>query len=211
MNALTHQHLATFRQGMAPFVIFSDEEWAIFSKHLYLRKLKKRDLLISMGQVCHEIAFILSGSFRLYFIKDGVEINNYFCFEQELISSYVSFLRQEPSPINIEALEDAELICFSHTAQQLLLQNPAINFKMEHFGRTVAEYLVCCYEDRVFSFITQTPEERYRQLLQKQPVFLRRVPQHYLANFLGITPVSLSRIRKRMQIAALPKKEVALV
>jgi CRP-like cAMP-binding protein len=211
MNAITDQHIATFRQGLVPFVIFTDEEWAIFSEHLYLRKLKKRDLFISSGQVCHEIAFIVSGSFRFYFVKDGAEISNYFCFEQELISSYVSFLRQEPSPINIEALEEAELVCFSHAAQQQLLQNPTINFKMERFGRKVAEYLIGCYEDRIFSFVTQTPEERYRQLLQKQPAFLQRIPQHYLANFLGITPVSLSRIRKRMQQAAVVKKEVALV
>jgi CRP-like cAMP-binding protein len=81
--------------------------------------------------------------------------------------------------------------------------------KMERFGRMVAEYLICCYEDRLVSFITQTPEERYRQLLQMQPDLLQRIPQHYVANYLGITPVSLSRIRKRM--AATTRKPIALV
>jgi len=211
MGELTDHHLAIFRQNLEPFVSFTEQEWTIFAEHLYLRQLKKRDLFIASGQVCDEIAFIVSGSFRLYFIKEGTEISNYFCFEQELISSYVSFLRREPSPINIEAMEDAVLVCLSHTSQQQLLHHPAMAFKMEQFGRKVAEYLICCYEDRIFSFVTQTPEERYRQLLQKQPLFLQRVPQHYLANYLGITPVSLSRIRKRMQTAAISKKRVALL
>ena len=211
MDELTDFHLTKFRQNLEPFVSFSDQEWTTFAEHLYLRRLKKRELFIASGQVCHEIAFIFSGSFRLYFLKDGTEISNYFCFEQELISSYVSFLRREPSPLNIEAMEDAVLVCFTHAAQQALLHNPAMAFKMEQFGRTVAEYLICCYEDRIFSFVTQTPEERYRQLLQKQPLFLQRVPQHYLANYLGITPVSLSRIRKRMQNAAVSKKEEVML
>ena len=73
-------------------------------------------------------------------------------------------------------------------------------YKMERFGRLVAEYYLCCYEDRVASFVTQTPEERYLQLLSTGREILQRMPQHYIANFLGITPVSLSRIRRRVLV-----------
>jgi hypothetical protein len=92
-----------------------------------------------------------------------------------------------------------------------LLENPLSGPKMERFGRLVAEYLICCYEERVVSFVTQKPEERYRQLLLKQPDLLQRIPQHYVANYLGITPVSLSRIRKRIASAPLVKTALALV
>jgi len=83
-----------------------------------------------------------------------------------------------------------------------MLQNPLLAYKMERFGRLIAEHYLCCYEDRIASFITQSPEERYLQLLQTGKDILQRMPQHYIANFLGITPVSLSRIRKRLIVTA---------
>jgi hypothetical protein len=74
---------------------------------------------------------------------------------------------------------------------------------MERLGRLIAEHYLICYEDRVTSFVTQTPEERYNKLLETGGEILQRIPQHYIANFLGITPVSLSRIRRRiMKISA---------
>jgi ribosomal protein L10 len=65
-------------------------------------------------------------------------------------------------------------------------------------GRLMAEYIVTCYEDRTNSFITHTPEERYLKLLETGKEILQKVPQHYIANYLGITAVSLSRIRNRI-------------
>ena len=75
-------------------------------------------------------------------------------------------------------------------------------YKVEKFGRLVAEETIICYEDRVASFITQTPEERYLQLYNTGKDILRRMPQHYIANYLGITPVSLSRIRRRVLVTS---------
>ena len=158
----------------------------------------------SHGKICNEVGFILSGSFRFFFVKDGIEISNYFSFQNEFISSYRSFLKREPSLINVEAMEDSVVIYFSHSSVQELLGDGRIVLKMERFGRMIAEYLICCYEERVVSFVTQTPEERYRILLENGDDLLQRIPQHYLANYLGITPVSLSRIRKR--IFASPKQ-----
>jgi CRP-like cAMP-binding protein len=118
--------------------------------------------------------------------------------DNEFVSSYKSFLRQEPVMSSIQAMEDSILITFSNKAIQQLLDNPVTAFKMERFGRLIAEYLICCYEDRVEAFVTQTAEERYATLLNSNSRLLQRIPQHYLANYLGITPVSLSRIRRRM-------------
>jgi CRP-like cAMP-binding protein len=81
---------------------------------------------------------------------------------------------------------------------QQLYTHPVLAYKMERFGRLVAEFYLLCYEERIASFITQTPEERYSKLLETGREILQRIPQHYIANFLGITPVSLSRIRRRM-------------
>ena len=209
MSFVTAEMKTIFRQNLEAFVIFSEEEWMLFSEHLYLRNIKKRDPFISQGSVCHEVGFIFSGSFRFFFLKEGVELSNFFSFKGELVSSYNSFLRREPSLLNIQAMEDSVVICFSYSALQQLSNNPKTAFIMERFGRMVAEYIICCYEERMISFISQNPEERYRQLLQKQPDLVQRIPQHYVANYLGITPVSLSRIRKRLYAAA--KNKLAVV
>lgn len=201
------EQLTIYRKSLEQFVIFSDEEWAIFSEQLYTREIKKRQLFIGAGKICNEVGFILSGSFRFYLDKDAVEISNYFCFEADLISSYKSFLRREPSFTSIEAMEDAVVICFNHAGLERLVNDERIAYKMERFGRLVAEYLICCYEDRLVTFVTKSPEERYLELLDKQPALLQRIPQYYLANFLGITPVSLSRIRKRLHDEVTMKKE----
>ena len=200
MNTLcpTAAQLDVYRSQLEKFVEFNDKEWPVFCEQLYVRQIKKKRLFVSSFKVCNEVGFILSGSVRFYFIKDGVEISNYFCFEHEMIASYSSFLQRQVSRTNIEAIEDTTVICFSYKGLQQMLADERVAYKMERFGRLVAEYLICCYEERVLSFITKNPEERYQELLQSQPVFMERIPQHYLADYLGVTPVSLSRIRKRI-------------
>lgn len=198
MEKPTDIQLNIFRDYLSSFVVFNDQEWGIFSEHLFLRKLKKKALFVESGRVCNEVGFILKGSARYFHVKDGEEVTTYFSLENDLVSSYKSFLTHQPSLLHVEALENTEMIVFSDASLQLLLTDERVNLKMERFGRMVAEATICCYEDRVFSFVTQTPEERYLQLLQSGSDIIHRIPQHYIANYLGITPVSLSRIRKRV-------------
>lgn len=196
--AISPLHLAKYRKHLEAYVHFTDEEWKLFAAHLYIKEVKKKECLVTSMHTCKEVGYILTGSFRFFFVRDGVEISNYFCFANELISAYGSFLKQQPGPGNIQAMEDAILICFSYNSLQELLQNERTAFKMERFGRKVAEYLICCFEERLTAFITQSPEQRYMDLLERNAELLQRIPQHYVANYLGITPESLSRIRKRL-------------
>lgn len=193
--------LKQFRTAMAEYVVFTEEEWQAFKQHLEFTTLKKKDHFTTEGQVCHHLAFIVSGSFRYYYIKDGTELTSYFSFKNEFAGSYKSYLRQEPSISNIQALEETTLILISNAAMQSMLNSELLAYKMERFGRLIAEYYICCYEDRVSSFISQTPVERYLKMMETNREIFQRVPQHYIANFLGITPVSLSRIRKRVLLA----------
>jgi CRP-like cAMP-binding protein len=198
MDAQIEKYLPVFRQQMDKLVIFNDEEWAIITTHLNLKVLHKKDHFTQAGDVCKELGFVLFWSMRLYHVKDGEEKTGYFCMNNEFISSYKSFVKQVPGLPSIQALEDTLLITFNHNGLQQLLDNPVTAYKMERFGRLIAEHLVCCYEDRVEAFVTQSPEERYAAFLNGNPRILQHIPQHYLANYLGITPVSLSRIRKRI-------------
>ena len=200
MNMLspTPSQLDIYRRHLEKFAELSEEEWTIFSEHLYVRQLEKKKLFVGSCRVCNEVGFILSGSVRFFFVKDGIEISNYFSLENELVAAYSSFLQQRVGGINIEAMEDTLLICFSHKSWQQLFADQRMAYKMEKIGRLIAEHLICCYDERVMSFLAKNPQERYMELLQNQPAMLERIPQHYLANYLGITPVSLSRIRKRI-------------
>jgi CRP-like cAMP-binding protein len=193
LNALTN-----FRCQISKYVEFTDEEWSVFKGHLDFKSLKKKKLFAEPGIVCDYFGFITSGSVRYYNVKDGEEITGYFSFENEFVSSYKSYLTREPSQNYIQALEDTEFITISYDNMQQMLANPLLAYKMERFGRLVAEYYLICYEDRMTSFITKSPEERYLNLLSTGREILQRMPQHYIAHFLGITPVSLSRIRRRI-------------
>lgn len=194
----SNHYLDRYRAALTRFVTFTDEEWQLFAQGLRFETLKKKACFIEQGEVCKKVSFMLSGSLRLYHIKDGEQITSYFCIENDWVSAYTSFLKQQPSAIYIEALEDTQLLTFSYQHLQHCYQSPQLCYKAERFGRLIAEHLICCYDERLTSFVTQSPEERYLQLLTTSKNIMQRIPQHYIANFLGITPVSLSRIRKRI-------------
>ncbi|TSJ38552.1 Crp/Fnr family transcriptional regulator [Mucilaginibacter corticis] len=193
--------LVIFRKALEKFVVFNEAEWIVFTQHLTFSTLKKKQYFAAYDKVCDKVAFIVTGSVRYFHIKDGQDITGYFSFENEWVSSYKSYLTNQPSLTYIQALEDTRLINISKKDMDAMLNNPLLAYKMERFGRLIAEHYLCCYEDRVASFITQSPEERYLNLLSTGREILQRMPQHYIANFLGITPVSLSRIRRRLILA----------
>jgi CRP-like cAMP-binding protein len=193
--------LIIFRKSIEKFVVFNEAEWIVFTQHLTFSTLKKKQYFATPEKVCDKFAFIVTGSVRYFHVKDGQDITGYFSFENELVSSYKSFITGKPGLTHVQALEDTRLINISRNDMERMLANPLLAYKMERFGRLVAEFHLCCYEDRVASFLTQTPEERYLQLLNTGREILQRMPQHYIANFLGITPVSLSRIRRRLIVS----------
>lgn len=193
--------LQNFRDQIRKYVDFNEAEWIIFSQHLAVSVLKKKHYFAVPDKICDKVGFIAIGSVRYFHIKDGQDITGYFSFENEFVSSYKSFLTGLPGFTYIQALEDTKLITFTRKDMDQMLANPMLAYKMERFGRLVAEQYLCCYEDRIASFITQTPEERYLQLLSTGKEILQRMPQHHIANYLGITPVSLSRIRRRVLIS----------
>jgi hypothetical protein len=190
--------LNIFRKSLERFVVFNEAEWIVFTQHLCFSTLKKKCYFAEPGKICDKVGFIISGTVRYFNIKDGQDITGYFSFENEFTTSYKSYLTRQPGYTYIQALEDTKLITFTRTDMEQMLANPLLAYKMEQFGRLIAEYYLCCYEDRVVSFLTQTPEERYLQLLNTGKDILQRMPQHYIAHFLGVTPVSLSRIRRRI-------------
>jgi CRP-like cAMP-binding protein len=134
--------------------------------------------------------------FRQFYIKDGEEKTTYFFFENHFISSYISCITGSPSLIAIEALSDSVYIGFPYAILTSLYEQ---SMNWQRFGRLIAEYLTIGLEERMVSLLLKSPEERYLELLLgNRKKIIERVPQHYIANYLGITSVSMSRIRNRV-------------
>lgn len=184
------------RNAIEKFVTLTDEEWNLLIPYVEIRTLKKHTLFCEIGKVANEIGFVLDGMLRHYYIHDGSEKTTYFYFENHLVASYFSCIHRQPSLISIEALSDCKLIVFPYAALRELFEK---NMAWQKFGRLLAEYLASGLEDRMVGLLTLTPEERYIELIKGNRIkIIERIPQHYIANYLGLTPVSLSRIRNRV-------------
>lgn len=188
--------LNVLRTAIQRFVPLTDEEWELLTPHLRYRSLARGEAWISEGQKEQDFGIVLEGNIRHYYTWDGEEKTTYFYFENHLVSSYISAITGTPSLLTIEALTESRLLAFSYKQLRSLYDHSP---SWERFGRLIAEYISIGLEERMVGLLTQSPEERYLRLLEgnKQKI-IERIPQHYIANYLGITPVSLSRIRKRL-------------
>ena len=183
------------RQHIEKFILLPEEDWQLLVPHLSERNIKKNQLFSKEGKVCTEIGFIISGQMRHYYVKDGEEKTTYFYFENNLVTDYISCVSGRPGALTIEALTDCTMIVFPYAQ---LLKLYVVSHAWEKFGRLMAEYLAAGLEERMSGLLFLSPEERYQQLLSgNKHKILERIPQHLIANYLGITPVSLSRIRNR--------------
>jgi CRP-like cAMP-binding protein len=186
----------SLRNHIHQFITLSDADWEMLAPHLCLRSIKKHGYFEQEGKKAREVGYVVSGNMRHFYTSNGEEKTTYFYFENSLVASYISCITGQPSQLSIEALTDVNLIVFPYAIMQsLYAQSPT----WERFGRVLAEYLAIGLEERMVGLLTLSPEERYLQLLNSnKKKILERIPQHYIANYLGVTPVSLSRIRNRV-------------
>ena len=193
---MNEQAQLQLRAAIHRFLKLDDAEWAMLVPCLEQRQLAKHGHFATEGRLAHDVGFVLDGNMRHYYTRDGEEKTTYFYFEGHFVSSYISCLTGKPSELTIEALTDCILIVFKYKDLQKLYD---LSHKWERFGRLLSEYLAIGLEERMVGLLMLSPEERYLQLLEsnKQKI-IERIPQHYVASYLGVTPVSLSRIRARL-------------
>jgi len=175
----------------------SDAEWAPLAAALRPYQLARGAHFVEAGQRRPQLALLLRGACRLYYPRaDGEERTTYFFFENHLLGDYPGCLTGQPSQLSIQALTDCELEVFDYAVLRQLYDEWPV---YERFGRLVAEYHLLGTDARLVEQLMMSPEERYLALLQSgKTKILERIPQHLVANYLGITPVSLSRIRARV-------------
>ncbi len=157
--------------------------------------LEKKTTILKAGDTAKEIYFVTKGCLRLFYEKDGKDISAYFFTENMFAGAYDSFVSQRTSRHSIEAYEDCEILKLSRSKlNRLYTQVP----KMNEFIRKIIEARFFDLHDLFTSQILDSPEERYLNLLRTRTELISRIPQHHIATFLGITPASLSRIRRRI-------------
>lgn len=185
----------SINQFITNCVPLSDEQLDFVNQNLVHKKVPKKTFLLSAGEVCKFEAFIVKGLVKTYFIdKNGFEVILTFACENWWISDISSFHDQKPSKMFIETIEDAELLILTHQSKELILtQIPAL----ERMFRLLVQRHLTNYQERLFGNMALAAEERYDTFLEKYPTLPQRIPQHFIAAYLGISAEFLSRIRKR--------------
>ena len=173
----------------------SEEEQEQIKAYLTPKKLRKRQYLLQEGDVCKAIAFVERGALREYSVENGSEHVIQFAIEGWTISDLFSFLTGEPATYNIDALEDAELVLITKTAHEELLKKQP---KYETYMRLLITGAYIALQRRLTSNISLSVEERYTSFTETYPDIAQRVPQHMIASYMGLTPETLSRIRKKI-------------
>jgi len=193
-------------QKLEEKIKLTEEEKKLSHSFFIPKKLRKKQYLLQEGDVCKYVAFVEKGLLRSYTINDkGQEHINQFAFEGWWIADQFSFLTGEPSKYNIEAMEDCELLLLSKSSEDEMLEKIP---KFERYFRILLQNNLIATQKRLVSSLSQTAEERYSELIQDCPTTLpHRIPQHMLASFLGITPETLSRIRRQITSKKAPHVE----
>jgi CRP-like cAMP-binding protein len=170
--------------------------WQNYSYLFKELNVPPKTTLLQEGQKSNNLYFINNGCLRIWFNNKGKDITLQFFFEKQAVSSIESFFTGCPSLFSIETLEQSGLYSVTKKNFDLLFEEiPELSkgfqkiliYRLEHYAKLF------------LSRIKDSPEERYLDLLKNNPQILQRVPQHYIASYLGITSVSLSRIRNRIK------------
>ncbi len=170
------------------------KNWSMFQNCFVEKKIPPKTVLLHEGEISKNIYLIKNGCLREWFNKDGKDITFQFFFEGQPVASIDSFINQKPSLFSIESIEPTTVLSISKTDfEKLLIACPQFNNGFQNF--IFQRFRI--YGQLFLSRIKDSPQERYKDLIKNHPEIINRVPQHYIASFLGITPVSLSRIRNR--------------
>lgn len=156
--------------------------------------IPSKTLLLEEGKVADILYLINKGCLRLFFYNEGKDITFQFFFEGDFVASFDSLYKRTPSLFYLESIEPTELTALKRDDFYKLI-NDNQSLRLIYEERLIDRFHA--YQQLFLSRIKNTPQQRYEELLKEHPDIIRRVPQHYIASYLGITPVSLSRIRNR--------------
>ncbi len=183
-------------QNISRHIQLNEAETSFFISLLKYRTIRKRQFLLKSGEISRCETFVVKGLLRNYTVdKSGYEHVAMFAMEDWWVSDLYSFLTQTPGNQFIDALEDTDVIQIEKSdIERLYIEVP----KFERFFRILLQNAYVAHQQRILSSISLTAEEQYLAFIRKYPSLEQRVPQHQVASYLGITPETISRIRRSM-------------
>jgi len=188
--------LDNFFNKLSKTITLTEADKAIFRQHVVVKKIRKRQYLLQEGEICKSVAFVNKGILRSYLVDEkSNERIIQFAPESWFISDLYSFITNDFSNLNIDAIENSELVLVSQAAHEHLEKIIPEFFKfnyMQYRGAYIA------LQKRLTNMFTLSAEEKYIKMLSIYPDIMQRVPQHMIASYLGLKPETLSRVRKKL-------------
>lgn len=182
-------------KNIEAYITLDPGELLLLEDAIEKRSYNKQDIIFSAGKVSDEIYFVTKGCVRLYYDVDGNDKTAFFYTEERFICAGESYTYNIPATENYQAVEPTELLVFTKPKiEELLIKAP----KLEVIARVATENELITCQKVIASFVTRSAEERYIDLLNTRGELFRRVPQQYIASFLGVSPETLSRIKTRV-------------
>jgi CRP-like cAMP-binding protein len=186
--------LEAVRKYLSGFVAVPPGEWFPFVKLLRLKKLEKGEFFCRQGEETQDLGLVLKGLlFNFYTNSEGEDFVKYFIPENNVVACYSSLIKGEPAAFSSQALEPTTLVTMKYRDLQALRER---HICWERLGRISAERLYIEKEEREQRFLMEDARARYGAFVRANGELMQRVPQYLIASYLGISPVSLSRIRK---------------
>ncbi|WP_254560581.1 Crp/Fnr family transcriptional regulator [Dyadobacter diqingensis] len=192
------QNLSTFLEKFRANFPVPSEKWDSYLGRFKRIQVPAKTVLLHEGDISRKAFLIEKGCLRVWFNNNGDDVTFQFFFENNTVSSIESFRKNIPSLFSIETIEPCTLWWIDKLDVEFLLADvseiPAMRDQILDvmFGRTLH------YMQHFLSFIRDSPQQRYVNLLTQQPYVVQRVPQHYIASYLGISRVHLSRIKNKL-------------
>ncbi|MBB5637043.1 CRP-like cAMP-binding protein [Pedobacter cryoconitis] len=176
----------------------NEQKWNDYISCFKRLEVPAKTTLLQEGEISKKLFLIEKGCIRVWFNNNGKDVTFQFFFENSTVASIESFRKEFPSPVSIETIEPSVLWWIHKKDIDRIIEEikdvPLLRDKLINalFDRTFD------YMKHFFSFIKNTPTERYLNLLQEKPQIVQRIPQHYIASYLGVSTVHLSRIKSKI-------------
>ncbi len=184
--------LSKIQTAIKSLIDINDKEWSYYSSLFTTKNYTKKEILLQPNNVCDNIFFINKGLLRIFFMdKNGNESTFYFSQENDFAVDYESFLNRTPSNYTIEAMEDTQVV---HMSYKMVIDGYKKLRNGEKLGRLLAEKYFIIFSRKIQNIYTKTPYERYELMNTQFPNIRQRVSQHYIASYLNISSVHLSRL-----------------
>ncbi len=186
---------AELRNFITQYAELPDAEMDDVLSRFKKRSVKKNDFLLREGETCKDLIFVQSGCLRLYYSTDEIEVSVWFALKHSSAIEIYSFISETPTNYYLQAIENTEILFLPKTElNKLYIRYPKMQEMMRKFWEDVILHLL----ERFTALQRDSAEQRYLDLLNK-PELLQTIPQKYLASFIGVTPTSLSRIKKNIR------------